>query len=737
MSFRFSLHFAFSRSLFFKQICKTSLSRLHTVRCNKRLAPVLYPHNSYCGYLYYSIHCKSYRNINNKSTTNYIMSPLAGSVMNWDMKINPNDLIKQADEVISNCRKKYDAVGAVPDSEVSYKSVLKVLDDIDREYMNTLFALSFPQSVSTDKLVRDASTEADRKLQAFGVEVSMRPDIFNKLLILEQKQEPLETEAKRYLKRLIILGKRNGLHLSDKVQEEVKSIKNKVNELAIQFNKNLVENSTILEFTDEELDGLPSDFISDLEKNPDTGKRKITLKYPHFFPVMRKCKNPETRRQMEFAFNTQCLDENSHILGELITLRKKHSDLLGYSNHASFIAELRMSKTAENIYKFLKELQHKLTPLWNEERKSMLELKEKECSDLDISFDGKLNPWDLLYYSTKVVETKYNVDKEKLKEYFPLSVVTKGLLEIYQELLGLKFKEIKNAEVWAEDVQLFSVADAHNGTLLGYFFLDLFPREGKYTHAALFELQPGCRNADGSRQIPIGAMVANFSKPLADKPSLLDHEEVETYFHEFGHTMHHVCARANFAKFSGTNVERDFVEAPSQMLENWCWEIEPLKRMSSHYADKSEIPKDLINALLKSRLANTGYRNLRQIVLAMFDHKIYTNPEADIAKLYSDLSEEIVGIKPTEGTNFATHFAHTVSEYDAQYYGYLWSEVYSADMFFSRFGSGNLFNPEVGLDYRKKILQPGASKDAIDMVVDFLGRQPTQDAFLRSKGLQI
>ncbi|KFM82465.1 Neurolysin, mitochondrial, partial [Stegodyphus mimosarum] len=244
------------------------------------------------------------------------MPPHKGMRFSWDMKMQPEDLIKRADELINKCRKVYDHVGTVPDNDVSYESILKVLGEIECEYTSERYMWDFPQSVSTDQAIRDASTEADHRLQAFDVEISMRQDVFNKLLILEKKQELMKPEAKRFLERLIKLGKRNGLHLSDEIQKEIKTIKGRMNDLCIQFNKNLSEEATILEFTEEELDGLPLDFILSLNQNPDTGKNEVTLKYPHYFPIMRKCKNPETRRLMELAFNSQCINENIPILEE-------------------------------------------------------------------------------------------------------------------------------------------------------------------------------------------------------------------------------------------------------------------------------------------------------------------------------------------------------------------------------------------------------------------------------------
>jgi len=340
------------------------------------------------------------------------------------------------------------------------------------------------------------------------------------------------------------------------------------------------------------------------------------------------------------------------------------------------------------------------------------------------------------YYITQASEKKYAVDKEKLREYFPLPVVKKGLLEIYQNLLGLKFEQVK-AETWHEDVEVYNVTDSKTGKLMGYFYLDLFPRPNKYGHAALFEMEKGGLKSDGTKYLPSGAMVANFTKPTKDKPALLDHNEVQTFFHEFGHVMHYICIEVEFPMFYIMDMERDFVEAPSQMLENWVWQKESLKKMSAHYLDNSAIPDELLEALINSKQANVGLKNLRQIVLSLFDQRIHTSPEGEIRDLYIDLTKQYIGIEPQEGTNFACHFGHLAHEYDAQYYGYMWSEVFSTDMFESCFGKANLLNPEVGMKYRETILKPGAKKDAMDLLIDFIGREPTQEAFLKSKGIHV
>jgi len=647
----------------------------------------------------------------------------------WDL--SPAGVKALAEEVIARTKAVLDAVASVPEGKHSWDTVMAPLAEVSGSLAPLWNTAEFVAHVSPDPEVREASTEADQMLSAFRVEVGMREDVYKAVAAYAETEEAkkLTGEKKRLVERMLRDFKRNGLHLPKEQREKIKALQQEMAKLSIEFQKNLREDKTALYFTKEELDGVPEDVLNMLTPTPE-GKLTVLMQYPIIYPLLKYCKVEETRKQVEYAFNRRCIDTNTPILEKLVTLRAQHAEVLGFPTHAAYILDIRMAKTPENVMTFLKDLSKKLDPLVEKEMKSLLALKQAEKGK---DFDGKINGWDLRYYLTRSEERDFMIDHNKIKEYFPLDVVTRGLLEIYQRLLGLRFEEVTNPHVWHPEVRLFNVYNAADNAFVGQFYLDLHPRQGKYSHAACFGLTPSCVTKYG-RQFPVAAMVANFSRPVGDKPALLSHDEVRTFYHEFGHVMHQVCSTTEFDEFAGTAVERDFVEAPSQMLENWVYEKEALAIMSEHYRTKEKLPDELIHKLIAARNANIGLLTKRQIVFALFDQLLHTRSEAKTAELYEQVSREVTPIPVTPGTNMTASFGHLAGGYDAQYYGYLYSEVISDDMFASRF-AGKILDPEAGLAYRKEILSVGGSRDAMDSIKAFLGREPSQEAFLKQKGL--
>jgi Zn-dependent oligopeptidase len=655
----------------------------------------------------------------------------------------------------------------------------------------------------------------------------------------------LTLEHVRYMRFTIRDLERHGAHLDDQSRERLVDLRTRIADLCIEYQRNLNEENTRLWFTAEELAGMSPSFLESLKNRPNPNKPEeleyeVTLKYPYYFPIMKHCSVEETRRILEKLFHSRCVPENVYLLEETVRLREEAAKLLGYPSHAAYILETRMAASPENVEAFLQRLSKRLDKAAQAELSELRRLKRKDNLErygvlLGLEPDNEIYMWDLRYYMTKYEEQQLQIDYLKIAEYFPLERVLAGMFDIYQQLLGLRFVALQQGQRWHEDVRLFEVRDASTAALMGYFYLDLHPREGKYGHAAVWPLQPSCvrprraqeaprsrlawsrssamnetpkddtyrSEADRSRtrssapavvspvsentarsnreihvaeerQVPVAAMVANLSKAAGNRPSLLRHEEVVTLFHEFGHVMHHICSKPRFARFSGTRVERDFVEAPSQMLENWCWDREALQILSGHFERliprsssggglvPEPLPEQIIERLQRARCCLIALQTRRQIVLALFDQALHhqatrerlerRNSSAshsrshskyrseglagslDSAELLARLQRQIGLVPMTPGTHFGASFGHLMSGYDAQYYGYLWSEVFACDMYASAFAEHPL-DARTGYRYRHQVLAPGGSRDASDILQDFLGRAPQEEAFFRLRGL--
>jgi thimet oligopeptidase len=649
--------------------------------------------------------------------------------LNYD--ITPAALMEHCAQSKKRAESSLAGIASLPATARTFDNTPWALDRALAQLNDDAASDQFMKYVHLSSAVRAAANDCETLLGQFGVETYSRPDLYEAVKAYAAKGEKTAGEDARLVEKELLDFRRSGLELPKDKRDEVKVIRTKLVELEALFGKNINEVKDFALFTREELAGAPDDFVDRLEKVD--GKYKVTLDYPDYFPFMENVTVGASRKVLEGKFNDRAARENLSILKEVLALREKAAKLMGYPNHAAFILEDRMAKDHKTVRAFYERLVAKLKPLAQDELKTLVALKYVfEGKDSD----GVIHAWDYRFYDNALKRTKYSVDAQQIKEYFPADLVTEQMLVVYQKLLGLKFRQVPGAAVWHPDVKLYEITDASGGEPIGYFYLDLFPREGKYKHAAAFTMIQARALPEGGYQKPVSSMEANFNKATADKPSLLTHDEVETFFHEFGHIMHQTLTKSRYSRFAGTSVARDFVEAPSQMLENWVWDPAVLAQLSGHYKDHSKkLPKDLLEKMIAAKNVDSGLYNLRQVLFGAVDQLYHTDPPSDTTKAYGYLMKEVSLIPMSDGTHPEASFGHLMG-YDAGYYGYLWSKVYAQDMF-SRFeAAGGPLDAAVGRAYRKDILEVGSARDEMDSLKAFLGREPREDAFLRSIGLK-
>ncbi|XP_021893882.1 probable thimet oligopeptidase [Carica papaya] len=537
----------------------------------------------------------------------------------------------------------------------------------------------------------------------------------------------MSPESKNYIQCLIRDFERNGLNLTMTKRKEVECLRNQIHELSCRYIRNLNDDDTFLLFSEDELAGLPPDFLKSFDKDR-SGKFKITLKSNNVAAVMELCKIGTTRRLVAVAYGKKCGEVNLSALESLVQQRHKLARLLGYPNYAEYAVDNRMAKTSSKVFEFLEDISASLDDLAMREIAMLRDLKRKEEGDVPFGIQ------DLLYYIKKVEEQQFDLDFGAIKQYFPVSLVLSGIFKISQDLFGFRLEEISDAEVWHSDVQVFSVFDLVSGELLGYFYLDIYTREGKYGHTCVVALQNGTLSFNGARQIPVALLISHIEKNVGGDSGLLRFSEVVNLFHEFGHVVQHISNRASFARFSGLRVDPDFVEIPAQLLENWCYESFSLKLISGFHQDITKPIKDEVCKSLKRwRHSFSGLKLKQEVLYCLFDQIIHSTENIDFVELFKHLHPKVMlGLPALEGTNPASCFQRTAIGFEAACYSRIWSEVFAADIFASRFCDG-ILNQYVGMQFRSKVLAPGGAKEPVELLADFLGREPSIQAFIDGK----
>lgn len=640
------------------------------------------------------------------------------------------DLAPAEAEARVKLEKDLAALIAIPQAERTFENTIMGYERAFDNYGNALGMSGFLSYVSTDKKFRDAANDLQMQISQYMVDVATRRDVYKAIREYTDTNPRLDPVQAKLVKEMLIGFKNSGMDLNDADLEKFKALNKEKAEYIIKFDKNIQEYKDPLAVTQEQLQGLGEDYIQKLSKTDD-GKYLVTLDYPDYVPFMQNADDEQARKELEFKFNRRGGQENVELLEKTLTLRREIARLLGYKNHAELRLEDRMAKNPKTVMAFLKDLQKKLKPLGKKEDKEMIAYKNSKTG----KNSRTLYSWESGYWSNKFRKENLELDSEKIKEYFPSQVVIDGMLDLFGGVFGITFEPV-DIPVWHPDVKAFKIKDKASGELVAYFYMDLYPREGKYKHAACFGLVEGEEKQDGTYQIPFVAIVANLNKPSGDTPSLLKHSEVETLFHEFGHVLHNALTKAKYSAFSGTSVSWDFVEAPSQMLERWAWDPQVLKKISRHYQTGESLPDDLIKRMIAAKNFGAGGMYLRQDFFAQYDMALHTaDTTPDTTKLYFELTKKIRGLPLTKGTIPQASFGHIMGGYDAGYYGYLWSEVIAED-FFGEFKKNGIFNPETGLKFRREILEKGGTLDEEKMVENFLGRPADNKPFLKSIGLE-
>ena len=580
-----------------------------------------------------------------------------------------------------------------------------------------------------DSDVRDAAVAADERMRKYVTELEFRTDLYEAVKEYAEAPEAagLEGEKRRLVDFTMRDFRRAGHELDEESRAELKQLNERLVELTIAFERNIDDYRDHIEVTTDQLDGLPDSYIEGLQAGDGDGTLKVSLDYPEYFPFMRQAHDRDLRRQLEHKNFTSSPD-NKALLAEAVEIRARVATIFELDSWAHHSMEVKMAKAPTAVIEFYDSLLPGLTRLAEPEFDAMRRLLGENHADAD------LRTWDYWYLDTQQRMRDFGVDPNEVAQYFPMQQVIDGMFEITGEVFGLEYRRIDDTKAWHPDVQLFEIVDSETGDSLAHFYADLFPRDGKFTHAAAFDIVKGRLLADGTRQNPVAAILANFTKPTESQPSLLQHDEVLTLFHEFGHILHHCLTTGELARFSGFDAEWDFVEAPSQIMEHWCWEPTVLTRFARHYETGEPLPETLVKQLVAMRNHNQGTFNLRQAFLGKLDMGMHNSLEpVDLDELYA-ATYPITGFPIHEDTHFYTGFGHLMGGYDAGYYGYLWSKVFGDDMY-SVFEEEGILSPEVGRRYRDEILAVGGSRDATESLRAFLGREPNNQAFLRYLGL--
>jgi thimet oligopeptidase len=614
-----------------------------------------------------------------------------------------------ASRTLAEVRERVVAIEAMPLDGLSADAVFDAWDRMSIVLEDAYGPISLLNSVHPDAAVRDAGDRALIDESVFMTELFQNERLYERV-----RAAGATTGAQRqYRKDLLEAFEDSGVSLAPEKRQRFREISERITELTQEFSKNIRENKTVVSFTPAECDGLPAAYLERARRD-DAGNILLGFDYPEYVPFMMNAKNDGARRRYYLAYTNRGTRRNVEILDEIVALRKEIAELYEVPSFAHYVTKRRMVGSPETVTSFLDEVKAAVTEAEIRDLRILAE-KKAEMTGLPLEQCG-IGRWEILYYRERVREQRYDIDQEQLRRYFPTMPTLQWLLDVSERLYGLRFEEAR-VPVWHDDVLYLDVKDAQSGDFIGGIYLDLYPRPDKYKHAAAWPVR-GVSRRVGRK--PISALVANLNRDG------LTHSELETFLHEFGHVLHGVLSDTEYNQHAGTSVERDFVEAPSQMYEEWANRLESLSLMRAHCTTCPVIDEPLARRLRSSRKFGSGIDWGRQHLYAAFDMSLSSARPGKALETWRAM-EANTPMGHVEGTQFPGTFEHIASGYAAGYYGYMWAKVIALDLI-SAFGS-DIMNGEAGRRFREMILSRGSEEPARELVERFLGRPVSSEAF--------
>ncbi len=634
----------------------------------------------------------------------------------WSATASPAEFVKAQDARLDRARAAITRMTGVTKAR-TIANTLRPYDDAVIELQMAGSQAGLIEEVHPDSAMRATAEAVSRKVSALQTELSLNRAIYDALSALDVSKTDPTTQ--HYVQRLLRDFRLAGVDRDEATRAKITELRKQIVETGQDFGRNIrtdVRKVTVASAA--ELEGLPADYIARHKPAAD-GTITITTDNPDARPVFDYANNPDLRRRLYLEYQNRAYPQNMAVLDSLIARRHRLANLLGFPSYAEYITADKMVGSARNASEFIDKIVEVSRPIGVRDYQTLLAAKQKQ----DPNAAG-VEQWESAYWSERVRKADYDFDGQKVRPYFAYPKVKQGILDLTSTLFGVTFKPAKDVPVWDPSVECYELWD--QGKLAGRFYLDMHPRANKYKHAAHFGIRVGV----AGRQIPEAALVCNFPGGEAGDPGLMEHGDVETFLHEFGHLLHNLFAgRGEWAGVGGIRTERDFAEAPSQMLEEWAWDPTVLARFAHHHETGAPIPADLVKQMKRAAEFGRGLGNLRQMVYARTSLSFYDRDPAqvDTDRITRELVKSYQPFAPMEGTHFQTAFGH-LDGYSAVYYTYMWSLVIAKDMY-SQFDRSNLLDPTVAGRYRKTVLAPGGSKPAAKLVEEFLGRPFSFEAY--------